>query len=214
MSEIKTSKGIYLYTPTSLYYGRKKIDIDIAKSNLLDAKRIFDQAQIKFYLSYGTLLGAVREGAFIEHDEDTDIVILDRYKEGVLSLLFLFRDSGFEVARYDGWLLSLIRRDDYIDIYFFRKSLFGYKLADHKIPSRFFRSSNKISFLGEQFDTFNNPEDFLRFAYGANWKTPIKNKPAESFSYFYYCKQFIKRMLPEIIVSSLKNILKMIKERQ
>ena len=46
----------------------KKFDKNIAKENLLDIKKIFDENNLFFYLANGTLLGAVRDNDFIEYE--------------------------------------------------------------------------------------------------------------------------------------------------
>ena len=109
--------------PLELYYGRKQLDREVSKLNLLDFRQLLNHNQVPFGIIYGTLLGAVREGDFISYDEDIDVYILDENREKLLSLLFDFRKTGFEVARYENSLLSIIRKGDYIDIYFFRKGV-------------------------------------------------------------------------------------------
>ncbi|GAI17296.1 unnamed protein product, partial [marine sediment metagenome] len=44
------------------------MDIEAAKQDLLEIKEILDRLKIKFWLSDGTLLGAVREKNFISYD--------------------------------------------------------------------------------------------------------------------------------------------------
>jgi len=44
-------------------------------SALKTVKQIFDNHGIRFWLDYGTLLGAVREGKMIDHDYDIDLAV-------------------------------------------------------------------------------------------------------------------------------------------
>ncbi|MBO5059265.1 MAG: LicD family protein [Prevotella sp.] len=61
-----------------LYYDNiRPITVDEAKNLLQTAKKLFDEKGIKFYLAFGTLLGAVRDKTLIKGDEDVDIYIED-----------------------------------------------------------------------------------------------------------------------------------------
>ncbi len=84
MNKIKTNRGDFYYTPIPLYYGRKTIDRDTCRDNLLDFKMLLDLKQIDFGIIFGTLLGAVREKNFIEYDEDVDVYILGERKQDFL----------------------------------------------------------------------------------------------------------------------------------
>jgi len=53
------------------------MDRELATEDLLLVKKVFDQNQTPFFLAYGTLLGAVREGDFIAHDDDIDLGVIE-----------------------------------------------------------------------------------------------------------------------------------------
>ena len=108
MRKLFTSQGVYKYNPVDLYYGRKIIDRKISKNNLLDFKKILDSKEIYFGIIFGTLLGAIRENNFIIHDEDVDVFILEEDKHKFMSLLFDLRENGFEVARYQKKVISIL----------------------------------------------------------------------------------------------------------
>lgn len=179
-NKIITKNGVYSYLPIHLYLGRKLINRDVCKQNLLDFKRILDNEKIQFGIMFGTLLGAVREQNFIEHDEDTDVYVLAEYRENILSLLFKFKDNGFEVARYDESLLTIIRNNDYIDIYFFKKKFFKKRVCmQYGYDSNFFNKFEQIPFLDTTFNAPNNYLLLLEELYGKDWMIPKKNAHAE-----------------------------------
>ena len=73
MPIIKTPKGTYKFKLIPIYPGWKLIDKEKAFENLSLFKEIADRNEFKFFLAYGTMLGAVREKDFIDHDEDIDL---------------------------------------------------------------------------------------------------------------------------------------------
>lgn len=206
MHSIITNNGIYYFQGIDLYYGRKLIDINICRQNLIKLKKILDIHSIKFGIIYGTLLGAVREKNFLEYDEDVDIYILDEFKEEFLSLLFTLKLEGFDVARYSGNLLSLIRQDDYIDVYFFKKKLFWRECGIDRLPGTFFEDYDTISFLEDEYRCPYNHIKFLEKAYGKDWKTPKRGCPANVKSVEFRIRMFIKKFIPQKILNILKTI--------
>ena len=120
MQKIKTPIGVYSFSPKILYVGRKKIDKQIAKQNLSDFNSIANKNNLKFGLIYGTLLGAIREHDFIDHDEDIDLFVLSEQRDLLFNMLFELRKCDFEVVRYDRrGLISIMKNNEYIDIYIF-----------------------------------------------------------------------------------------------
>lgn len=192
---ISTNKGIYTYLPTPLYYGRKLIDREVCRVNLLLFKSILDKHNIPFGIIFGTLLGAVREKNFISHDEDVDVYILNENRELLLELLFEFKEHGFEVARYDDNLLSLIRDNDYIDIYFFRKNILGNRVcASFILNSDYFKKFDRIEFLNEEFNAPFRHIKFLEKAYGRDWMIPKKNSPANISSILLNINRILSKL--------------------
>ena len=182
IKSIKTDKGDYQFNERILVRGVKLINKEQSQKNLLLFKSILDKHQLKFGLIYGTLLGAVREKDFIGHDEDVDTFMLEEDKVALLNILFELKDVGLEVVRYDGHLLSLMQNEDYIDIYFFKKRFFIYRMCDKIIHHKsYLEFVDKIDLFGEQFWTTKNPKKFLKNMYGSDWRIPIQNKHAKPY---------------------------------
>ena len=174
--EILTDNGNYSYEEVELFLGRKIMDREISKSNILDFKKIMDTLDIRYGLMYGTLLGAIRDGDFIPWDEDIDIFVLEEDRKKVLNTLFHFEKIGMKVARYRGHYISIIRNNEYIDIYFYKKTLNNKRReGDFEVDARFLEKTEFIEFFGEKFMVPSNPKELLTFLYGDDWHIPKKN---------------------------------------
>lgn len=197
-SIIKTSKGEYKFKPINLFHGKKKINKKKARENILLLRDILSKTDIRWGLIFGTLLGAIREKNFIVHDEDIDIYIFYEDKDKILDLIYEFNKFGFDVARYEKKsLFSIIRNNEYIDFYFFKKKLFGRRCLDYYIPNLFFKHSAKIKFFNQYFPTLNNAHKYLEFQYGKDWKVPKINSHAKPNIFW---KKFIKSIFPSLVV--------------
>jgi len=177
LNGIETSNGIVKIKAKDFSEPTKYLNLDVAKKNLLDLKKVMDQSGVKFGLIYGTLLGAYRENNFIKHDYDTDLYVLEEVKQDLLDALPKLINIGFEVCRYDGSLLSVSRDDEYIDFYIFRKSKFFYRKNNVGLSAKATYLENTVdyNFLGESFQIPKNVESFLVYLYGTTWNTPIEN---------------------------------------
>lgn len=208
MPHIKTQNGTIKYKVKPLYLGKKRIDKVQALENLILLKKIFDIHDFKFVMIYGTLLGAIRENDFIDHDEDIDLAIKYEDKTKLLSLLPDLIENKFEIARwYDGEILSIIRNGEYIDIYLFKD--FNGKLLLNgglPIPREFLEDTCLFNFKGYMFNVPSKYIDALEFIYGSNWETPIQYT---DFKLTYWqrkkktIKEKIRYMLPTWLVRKI-----------
>ena len=92
----------------------KKIQLDI----LLKVKEFCDEHNLQYFLYYGSLLGAVRHKGYIPWDEDIDIIILAEDEDRFKNILWVLKEKGFQIIRYErGGLYSVSRKEEYIDFY-------------------------------------------------------------------------------------------------
>ena len=195
--EIVTDKGTYSYDEVELYLGRKTINPEIAKKNLLDFKKVMDMYGIRYGLMFGTLLGAVREGGFIVYDEDIDIFVLEEDRDKVLNALFDLDRLGLKVARYnDENLLSIMREDEYIDLYFYKKTFTKRRSGANCLDAKLLENTETIAFMGEQFPVPANPEQTLCILYGEDWRIPNKEGKAANYPLDIKIKKFLIGRLP------------------
>ncbi len=157
-----------------------------AKESLLEVKEVLNELKIKFWLTWGTLLGAVRDKGFIPWDTHIDLKMLA--KDWNPSLSENFRVEGF---RSEGWAkyqnklpaVNLIKRDVKIELaleYYYSPGDFYLTCIPSPCyirtvtPAKFYQGDYFIDFLGKQFRVPNPPEEYLDRVFGKNWKTPIK----------------------------------------
>lgn len=202
MPTIKTPKGKLRFHARPLFPGIKQIDRTIAFENLLILKKILDRNSVPFMLSYGTLLGIVRDNDFITHDEDIDLSIKEEFRSQFLNSLNEIYQYGFEVVRYDRKdLYSIMRKGEYIDLYFFRPCENGrWECSGIRSLDEFFGEPDIIKFHGIEFYTHSNHMDYLLMSYGSNWKIPLKwnnYNIAKRKLILLYVKEYIKNFLPD-----------------
>lgn len=210
MPRIKTPKGTYKYKLVPIYPGWKLIDKEKAFENLCLFKEIADRNGFKFFLAYGTLLGAAREKDFITHDEDIDLGADYQDVNRFLSMLFELREHGFEVARWDDrGLISVIRNNEYIDVYFFTD--FNDKLlinCGEPLPRKFFDNQANIEFKGVEFSAPADVNGVLEYWYGKDWRTPAQwldyHAPKWRI-WIFKLMQWVKLFIPKCLT---KNLLK------
>ena len=166
--------------------GAISFDTKTAAENLLLLSSVFEKQNIKFWLVFGTLLGAIRDKDFIPHDTDTDIGVFATDKDKLISAipdLVMLGLVPIRTKRPDD-LLSLMRNDEYINIGIYSQTsdALGYKYWGYqcdKVYGNHFDSFDAIKFLGIEFCVPQNAEKLLEVYYGKNWKTPMINCPAK-----------------------------------
>ena len=68
-----------------------KINVDIANENLSIVSEFLNKQHFDVYcVFFGTLLGFIRDGNFMTHDEDTDIALINPTKDFLSDLKDIF----------------------------------------------------------------------------------------------------------------------------
>ncbi len=204
MEKIITPLGAYYFSPKILYLGRKKINRQIARQNLSDFNRIAQKNKLYFGLLYGTLLGAIREHDFIEHDEDIDLFVLSEQRDLLLQMLFELRENGFEVVRYDRrGLISIMKNNEYIDLYIFGPLKEGIRsCCGECVLEKYLLNTVIYAFLSENVLIPADYEEYLLFEYGPDWRTPVYYtdfKVSKMATIMMFIKEKIKYRLPDVL---------------
>ncbi|WP_307827864.1 methyltransferase domain-containing protein [Nocardioides sp. SYSU D00038] len=143
-------------------------------------------AGVEAYLCYGALLGAVRDGAMIAHDSDTDVcyvshgaspadVVLESYRvERVL------RSLGWRVLRMSGGDVKLLLplsdgRVCHVDVFVaFRVGETFFQLGNRsgRLPESAVLPTSTVTLHGVELPAPADPEAMLAFVYGPGWRVP------------------------------------------
>ncbi len=151
---------------------------------LLDTLR--DKAHVDAYIAYGTLLGAVRNGRLIGHDNDIDLAYVSTHPHPVDVVREGYRvervllDAGWVVRRGSGTRINVrLRLSDgsirYIDIFtshwvegvFYMPSDTGFRL-----PRETILPLTTVQLLGREVAAPADSETLLAATYGPNWRVP------------------------------------------
>ncbi len=145
-----------------------------------------ERAGVAAFVSYGTLLGAVRDGALIGHDNDLDVSYVSREPYPVDVVREGFRverallDAGWTVRRGSGTRLNVrIMLSDggarFIDV-FTAHWVDGivYMPSDtgFEIPIEDVLPLGTVSLHGHDVPAPRNPDLMLSHTYGENWRVP------------------------------------------
>ena len=181
-------------------YKKNKLFHENAKELLEQVDKVFKELGIKYWLEFGTLLGAIREKGFIGHDLDIDLgVFLEDFKDENEEV---FKKYGFkktkEFLAEDG---KFAREQTFeykgvsVDIFYFKKvnnQIKTYTFIPEKNWSRdktiqmygglllreftfSFTGFKEIDFLDKKFLSPKDTDLHLREAYGDDYMIPNPN---------------------------------------
>jgi len=190
---------LYLYYKKYKKYKQNKNFKRYGLEVLIKVKKIAKELNITYWLDFGTLLGAVRDEKFIEHDLDLDIgMFLVEYspklqelleKEGFRKTECFYIDKGQygrkEAYNYKGVVIDFFfytKKNNLIYGHGFStitegdsliealKKEEGFLVKEVSFP---FIGIIQIDFLGEKFNIPKNFDNYLSAHYGKNYM--IKN---------------------------------------
>jgi SAM-dependent methyltransferase len=150
---------------------------------LFTVKQIFEDYNIPFFIVFGTLLGAHRNGSFILHDTDIDLALLEKYNDKITQLI----DDGYFAIHgllfIREWygkhhLKALQYKMDYIDFWFFEKDKGLYR-SGKTYTIEAFQIDNGLSNIklyGQDFKTVHDVEAYFdRHYLLSDWRIPVED---------------------------------------
>jgi hypothetical protein len=138
-----------------------------------------------WFISYGTLLGIVRNNSCIEGDDDIDIIIDIKHYQKIMQILAINEFYTYDVSKLDKFNQQFIKTVDNdklcsVDFYFAEVDDNGdfNDTWNELIWSNCFTNNNDKQFIlydwnGTVLHIPNNYETKLIKLYGENWQTPL-----------------------------------------
>jgi phosphorylcholine metabolism protein LicD len=161
---------------------------------LLAIRDLFAKHKIEWWMDYGTLLGAVREGRMIPHDKDGDIGVYQDDWEKILELMPELEKLGYNVVvkerrqgRYAAGNSIKVRLSETnhtnVDIFpWYAKSNGEYSrhnfvsvdmFKGRDFPKEKLEPIGTLTYEGHELPAPADPRWFCEHRYGQKWETPI-----------------------------------------
>lgn len=162
---------------------------DVDTEPMLDAldhvMAVLQEGGVQGFLGYGTLLGAVREGEFIGHDHDADVLYLGTAEHPLDAMLESYRlerllkDRGLAVRRMSSITLKVLVQEeggtrglDVFGSFYLDGLLHVMGQVRAPIPRDQMLPASTVSLAGRTYPAPRVPQAWLEAAYGPNWRTP------------------------------------------
>jgi hypothetical protein len=170
--------------PTFETRGRGDIATLIAATrSVLEA---LETAGVRPFLGYGTLLGAIREGAVLGHDSDADVCYVSDYEDPVDVARESFRLQrelvrlGFETSRYSGAAFQvqvtegdgMVRGLDVFGGFFSGERLYVLGEVGVEFERAWIHPLTTTLLEGVEMPVPARPERLLEAMYGPSWRVP------------------------------------------
>jgi len=186
----------YLTVPLVVKYRGMKVPFRqlVMLDTALKFTRLLDQKNIDYVLITGSLLGAIRQGAFAGRPRDFDLAIRSQDRQKLLDLIPEFRDQGLCVyectGRRDsangfivGFPIMLCFQEKWAEIdihsYIAYENGWRWNRWDQDIPKISFvidfpeRGNEKYAeIFSYKFKIPANSHDYLEAVYGKDWRIP------------------------------------------
>ena len=189
--EIDKLLRMVLWPDTLNSHGYYKSLINVNKNNLINdleqSISWFEDNRYNIFMASGTLLGAVRAGDFIDHDDDLDFGIFIE-GENINEVIKSMQKIEIHMKNTYELIFSIFRGDKlqkhwkirtnsgfYFDLFpawAFGGILYAHPYCNGKLKFSDLFPLSKISIHQGKLPAPNDTEKFLELNYGPNWKEP------------------------------------------
>lgn len=204
MAYIKTSKGLFKFKNHLLNFGYKVLDPQKMLENLKVLSIYLDKIDINWGPAFGTLIGVVRNEDFQPWKPVFDIYILKEDEERFKDILWLLKEVGFQLVRYERRGRYYLSRDDeYIKVFVLTKicSDVRHTGSSDFIHEKYIQNVIKWEFKGLELNVPQDIDEYLTFQYG-NWLVP-QQTVVYSKNPVLYCWYWIKTWIQDHLPDAL-----------
>lgn len=158
------------------------------KNNILELKKlttIIDELSIKYWIDYGTLLGAYRKHKVIDNDHDLDISILFEKEIFNSEMLCEKLSLNYYIMHHsvDSYICLYPKNNSdfnmaHIDIYFWQiedKIMKSCTWSEIFTPKHFYDELEFVDLEGIKFQCPRHLEQYLQFRYGEDFQIEKQN---------------------------------------
>ena len=144
--------------------------------------KFLEENKINYRITDGTILGLYRNNAFIPHDNDIDIDLLDVINSKYL-ISEMIKKHSYKVGRivyYKGKVQQVAfynKRNVTVDFIFWYTNdnyLYNYQERgyERKQETKYFNKLDVFNYKGNEYKIPGFIEDWLVFRYGSDWNVP------------------------------------------
>lgn len=193
---IKTSKGLICFNRKypSIH---QRIDEQKMLENIRVLQVYLDKIGVEWGPAFGTLISIVRSNGFLPWATAADFFILKEDEERFKDVLWLLKDEGFELVRYERrGLYCLVRNHQWMSFYVLRKISpdIRHSGGSHFLFDKYLHQMVKWDFRGIPLNVPQQLDEYLTFQYG-DW-VHEKNTTVHKFNFIEQLKLRIKDVLP------------------
>lgn len=205
MAHLKTSKGYLEYPQRLLYFGSKVINKEVMTENLRVLSVYLDKIDINWGPAFGTLIGIVRNDDFQPWKPVFDLYILKEDEERFKDILWLLKEVGFELVRYERrGLYYLQRGGEFMKVFVLHKisSDVRHTGGSDFIHEKYLQNTVKWDFRGIALNVPADVDEYLAFQYGEDWVIPKQTVHYSSnifVKYLHWAATWLQDHLPDSI---------------
>lgn len=205
MAHLKTSKGYLEYPQRLLYFGSKVINKEVMTENLRVLSVYLDKIDINWGPAFGTLIGIVRNDDFQPWKPVFDLYILKEDEERFKDILWLLKEVGFELVRYERrGLYYLQRGGEFMKVFVLHKisSDVRHTGGSDFIHEKYLQNTVKWDFRSIALNVPADVAEYLAFQYGKDWVIPKQTVHYSSnpfVKYMHWAATWLQDHLPDSI---------------